>query len=99
MPKGDAKLSEPSNDDLRKSLKDISKQIDDKRALIEKLKKDRSEAIDTDRAEREKNQGNLKGLFKQIKDLNGEIHDMNDEKKLFEKDLDKFSFEKEGIIK
>ena len=93
------KVVEPSNDDLRKALKDISKEIDDKRALIDKLKKDRSEAIDADRAEREKNQGNLKGLFKQVKDLNSEIGDLNDEKKLFEKDLDKLTFEKEGVIK
>jgi uncharacterized coiled-coil DUF342 family protein len=96
---GKEKLVEPSSDDLRKNLKDVHAEIDANRKKIDKLKEERSKAIDEDRKERAKNQGDLKGLFKGVKELSGQIGDLNDEKKLFEKDMDKLSFEKEGLIK
>merc|ERR1712150_382902 len=66
---------------------------------VEKLKDDRAKAIDEDRKERAKNQGDLKGLFSTAKNLSNQIRDLNDEKKLFEKDLEKLAFEKEGLVK
>merc|ERR1711976_911046 len=67
------KMPEPSNDELRKELKAISKQIDDMRNKIDKLKDKRVEALDIERKERLKAQGDLKGLFKEVKDLNNKI--------------------------
>jgi len=76
------KLTEPNNDDLRQKLKDLDKEINQKRDSIVKLKAKRSEAIQEERKARDEKQGNLKGLFNQTRDLNLEITDLNDEKKL-----------------
>merc|ERR1711977_437905 len=93
------RLTEPNNDELRTKLKDLDKDIQNKRDNITKLKAERSEAIESDRKLREENQGSLKGLFNQIKEHNEEIKDLMHEKKLTEDDLDKISREKEQIIK
>merc|ERR1712125_42521 len=93
------KLTEPNNDELRSRLKDLDKDINNRRDNIVKLKAERSEAIEEDRKLREEKQGSLKGLFNQIKEHNEEIKDLNDEKKLTDVDLDKISREKEAIIK
>lgn len=97
MPK--EKQTEPNSDDLRKALKDVHNEIDSGKKKIEKLKDERAKAIDEDRKERQKNQGDLKGLFSSAKELSTQIGDLNDEKKLFEKDLEKLMFEKEGQVK
>merc|ERR1712083_686847 len=93
------RLTEPNNDELRAKLKDLDKDINNKRDNIVKLKAERSEAIEEDRKVREEKQGSLKGLFSQIKEHNEEIKDLMDEKKLTDVDLDKISREKETIIK
>jgi len=93
------KLEQPKNDELRQKLKDLDKDINNRRDQIVKLKADRSEAIDEDRKNREEKQGSLKGLFNQIKEINEEIKDLMHEKKLCEEDLDKISREKDTIIK
>merc|ERR1711939_778466 len=93
------KLTEPNNDELRSRLKDLDKDINNRRDNIVKLKAERSEAIEEDRKLREEKQGSLKGLFSQIKEHNEEIKDLMDEKKLTDVDLDKISREKETIIK
>jgi len=93
------RLTEPNNDELRTKLKDLDKDINNKRDNIVKLKAERSEAIEEDRKVREEKQGSLKGLFSQIKEHNEEIKDLMDEKKLTDVDLDKISREKETIIK
>merc|ERR1711988_1631180 len=81
-------------DELRQKLKDLDKDIQNKRDNITKLKAERSEAIEEDRKLREEKQGSLKGLFNQIKEHNEEIKDLMHEKKLTEDDLDKISREK-----
>merc|ERR1712125_254877 len=93
------RLTEPNNDELRSRLKDLDKDINNRRDNIVKLKAERSEAIEEDRKLREEKQGSLKGLFSQIKEHNEEIKDLMDEKKLTDVDLDKISREKETIIK
>merc|ERR1712151_1003454 len=93
------RLTEPNNDELRQKLKDLDKDINNRRDNIVKLKAERSEAIEEDRKAREEKQGSLKGLFSQIKEHNEEIKDLMDEKKLTDVDLDKISREKETIIK
>merc|ERR1712083_748990 len=75
------RLTEPNNDELRAKLKDLDKDINNKRDNIVKLKAERSEAIEEDRKVREEKQGSLKGLFSQIKEHNEEIKDLMDEKK------------------
>merc|ERR1719264_1282516 len=70
MPK--EKLTEPNSDDLRKALKDVHADIDSSQTKIEKLKDDRAKAIDEDRKERAKNQGDLKGLFSTAKNLSNQ---------------------------
>merc|ERR1712226_1770203 len=60
MPK--EKLAEPNSDDLRKALKDVHAEIETSKNKIEKLKDDRAKAIDEDRKERAKNQGDLEKL-------------------------------------
>merc|ERR1711904_171714 len=92
-------MAEPNNDELRQKLKDLDKDINNKRDQIVKLKAERSEAIEHDRKEREEKQGSLKGLFNQVKELNDEINDLRDEKKLKDDDLDKLSRQKEQIVK
>merc|ERR1712129_375513 len=76
MPK--EKLTEPNSDDLRKALKDVHADIDSSKTKIEKLKDERAKAIDEDRKERAKNQGDLKGLFSTAKNLSSQIGDLND---------------------
>merc|ERR1712084_158074 len=93
------RLTEPNNDELRQKLKDLDKDINNRRDNIVKLKAERSEAIEEDRKAREEKQGSLKGLFNQIKEHNEEIKDLMHEKKLTDEDLDKISREKEQIIK
>ena len=97
MPK--EKLSEPNSDDLRKALKDADVDINSSKKKIENLKDERAKAIDEDRKERAKNQGDLKGQFSEAKNLSNQIGDLNDEKKLQEKDIEKMSFEKDGLVK
>merc|ERR1712151_538191 len=75
------------------------KEINQKRDAIVKLKAQRSEAIQEERKARDEKQGNLKGLFSQTKELNHEITDLNDEKKLFEADIDKLQRAKDVIVK
>merc|ERR1711988_339644 len=84
-------------DELRQKLKDLDKDIQNKRDNITKLKAERSEAIEEDRKLREEKQGSLKGLFNQIKEHNEEIKDLMHEKKLTEDDLDKISREKKEL--
>merc|ERR1712119_44887 len=55
------RLTEPNNDELRQKLKDLDKDINNKRDNIVKLKAERSEAIEEDRKVREEKQGSLKG--------------------------------------
>lgn len=97
MPKD--KVVEPRNDDLRAALKDLDKDINAKRDEIQKLREKRSEAIEEDKKLREETQGSLKGLFKQQKDLNNDITDLSDEKKLYETDIEKLMWKKESVIK
>merc|ERR1712151_1409988 len=47
------KLTEPNNDELRQRLKDLDKDINNRRDNIVKLKAERSEAIEEDRKLRE----------------------------------------------
>jgi len=93
------KLEQPKNDELRQKLKDLDKDINNRRDSIVKLKAERSEAIDEDRKNREEKQGSLKGLFNQIKEHNEEIKDLMTEKKLTESDLELLSRDKDLIIK
>merc|ERR1712036_108054 len=74
------KVEAPSGDELRKGLKVNDAQMNNMRDEIKRLKEERSKAIADDKKERELQQGNLKSLFKEIKDLNNEIGELNDEK-------------------
>jgi len=93
------KMSEPNNDDLRKALKDLDKEIDNKRDQINKLKNERSVAIDYDRKMRDEKQGSLKGLFNRQKELSNEIGDLNTEKEIYQKDIDRLMYQKDQVIK
>ena len=93
------RLTEPNNDDLRTKLKDLDKDINTLRDSITKVKAERSDAIDADRKLREEKSGNLKGLFKEVKDLNAEITELNDEKKLLESDIEKRLWRREQVVK
>jgi uncharacterized coiled-coil DUF342 family protein len=93
------RLTEPNNDDLRTKLKDLDKEINTLRDSITLVKAERSDAIDADRKLREEKAGNLKGLFKEVKDLNAEITELNDEKKLLESDIEKRLWRREQVVK
>merc|ERR1712232_675359 len=69
------RLSEPNNDELRQKLKDLDKEIKNKKENVVKLKAERETSKEEDRKVREEKQGSLKGLFNQIKEHNEEIED------------------------
>ena len=48
---------------------------------------------------RDEKRGDLKGLFAQTKELNSQISELNEEKKLFECDVEKISKQKDTIVK
>lgn len=97
MPK--EKLAEPNNDELRTKLKDLDKEVNALRDSIAGVKEARSKAIDADRQARDEKAGNLKGLFGQVKELNVEITELNDEKKDLEADIERKLYKREQVVK
>jgi len=93
------KLAEPDNDGLRTNLKNLDKEINDLRDSIVTVKEQRSTAIDADKKTRDEKAGNLRGLFTKVKELNAEITDLNDAKKLLETDIEKKLWKREQVVK